>query len=87
MVKGVPLARYGIYVCNFDSTFDLRNLTYAKLKRRVLQVGRFSVFEATATQARARLFERLKRDPKLEITPLGFPWYKVSRKTKRRRTK
>ena len=46
----------------------------------VLEAGRFSVFEATASAERGRLFTRLERDPELERVPLGFPWIGIRRK-------
>ncbi len=73
-----------IHICSFDNTEDLRGkaLTYDSLKKRVLEVGRFSVFEATSTQLRARLFTRLCDDPDLETfrDPPGFPWTGIRRK-------
>jgi hypothetical protein len=69
-------------VCSFESTDDLRGkrLTYENVKARVLEAGRFSVFEATVTQKHARLFDRLMKDPELAFDQsCGFPWTKVQR--------
>jgi hypothetical protein len=69
----------------FINSFDAVPLTRADLRdydgfrAKVLEAGRFSVFEATATQPIARLYDRLCRDP-LVITDnqsLGFPWTAV----------
>lgn len=73
-----------VHICNFSVTEDLRgkSLTYKNLKRVVLEAGRFSVFEATETQERARLFERLCKDPEIEIDieEFGYPWTAVRKK-------
>lgn len=69
-----------IHLCRFDTTLDLKSPTYDKIKQRVLDEGRFSVFDATRNQFVARLFERLERDPELALTRVGFPWIKVERK-------
>lgn len=65
-----------IFVDSFSVTDDLRGkkLTYENLKERVLAAGRFSVFEATENQKRAKLFDKLCDDPELEIESVGFPW-------------
>ncbi len=78
------MSRRAVHICSFDNTEDLRGkaLTYDALKERVLQVGRFSVFEATSTHLRGRLFTRLCNDPELEtfIDPPGFPWTGIRRR-------
>lgn len=73
---------YKVHVCSFDSTLDLRGraLTYEAVKARVLDAGRFSVFEATDTPRRADLFTRLCQDPELVIETVGFPWTKVTKR-------
>jgi hypothetical protein len=74
---------YGMYLDSFEGgTMDLRGktLTYEAVKARVLASGRFSVFEATASSARARLFTRLQRDPDVVRVPLEFPWIEIRRK-------
>ena len=65
-----------------DSAGDLRGKarTYEAVKAAVLEAGRFSVFEATATQWDARLFESLVRDPEVETFDLGYPWQGVRRR-------
>lgn len=72
------MSRYKVHICRFDSADDLKGKkrTYANLKARVLEAGRFSVFEATASAQRASMFERLERDPEVETfrNPPGFPW-------------
>ncbi len=73
-----------IYVDSFDSSGHLvgRKRTYESVKAAVLEAGRFSVFEATATQADAHLFTRLERDPEIETDrSCGFPWINVRRKS------
>jgi hypothetical protein len=78
------MGSHGIHICSFDSTGDLKgkNLTYEKVKAIVLEVGRFSVFEATATTKHANIFTRLCKDPELEIIQMGYPWTGVRLKTK-----
>ena len=62
------------HICNFEAVPDLpRKITYADFKHTVLEAGRFSVFEATETQYKARLFDKLCRDPEIETIPLGIP--------------
>jgi hypothetical protein len=53
---------------------------YTELRRRVLDAGGFSVFDATETQAKARLFDRLARDPSIWTMPRTFPWTEVRQK-------
>lgn len=74
-------------VCSFDSTSDIKGLNgrrrlhgaaadriYDVLKATVIKAGKFSIFEATASQRAAYLFERLCKDPDLEIVNQGYPW-------------
>lgn len=70
------------YVCMFDSTGDLvgRKRTYRAIKARVLEAGKFSVFEAANSMQDARLFMRLEKDPEVEIFKLPFPWCGVRRR-------
>ena len=75
------MSRYGIRVCAFGECTDhLRGqaLTYEALKAAVLEAGRFSCFEATRDRRRAALFDRLCKDPALQVETLGFPWTKVT---------
>ena len=72
-----------VYIDSFESAGHLRGKTrtYEAVKDAVLQAGRFSVFEATETQASARLFTRLCNDPELELDrSCGYPWTLVRRK-------
>lgn len=76
-----------MYVCSFDSVLDLfqrrprqKRPTYEEIKTRVLEAGRYSVFEATYNNASVAFFERLGRDPEVVCTPVGFPWIRVERK-------
>ena len=77
------MGKYSIHICSFDSTGDLRGkkLTYDVVKAIVLEVGRFSVFEATATSRHATIFTKLCKDPELETFDMGYPWTGVRRKT------
>ena len=77
------MGKYGVHICSFDSTGDLRGkkLTYDVVKAIVLEVGRFSVFEATATSRHATIFTKLCKDPELETFDMGYPWTGVRRKT------
>jgi len=77
------VSRYAIRVCSFDAV-DLEGLhlskgaaIYPEFRARVLEAGRFSAFEATATPSRARMFDRLRKDPELEVKSIGFPWITV----------
>lgn len=70
-------------ICRFDSAGHLRGRarTHAAVKAAVLEQGRFSVFEATATRESARLFTQLENDPKLERVKMGFPWIGLRRRS------
>ena len=73
----------GIFLDSFEGgTMELRGkaLTYETVKARVLESGRFSVFEATASAERGRMFTRLERDPDVVRVQLGFPWIGIRRK-------
>lgn len=78
------MSKYGFHICSFDSTGDLKgkSLTYEKVKSIVLEVGRFSVFEATATTKHANIFTKLCKDPELETFDMGYPWTGIRRKNK-----
>lgn len=52
-----------------------RKMTYAQFREAVLKAGRFSVFEATASDWSAGMFTALCRDPEVETDiSCGFPW-------------
>ena len=73
-----------VHVCGFTvGTEELRGrkLTYEAVKKIVLKAGRFSVFEATADQRRARLFTALCADPDLVVTGGDYPWTEIRRRT------
>ena len=78
------MGKYGWHICSFGSTDDLKGkkLTYENVKKIVLEVGRFSVFEASATMKHANIFTKLCKDPELEIIQMGFPWTGVKLKAK-----
>lgn len=61
-----------------DSFQSVRTVTtrtfYADLKAEVLEVGRFSCFEATASDIAARMYTRLCHDPEIETFDMGYPW-------------
>jgi hypothetical protein len=68
-------------VCSFQAGPDVKRRTrYETVKREILAAGRFSVFEATATTYAAAIFDRLCRDPEIEIVPMPFPWTGVREK-------
>ena len=71
-----------IHIDCFEVCADLkgRRCTYAAIRERVLEQGRFSVFDAMDTTTKAALFSRLMRDPELETWDMGFPWTGVRRK-------
>lgn len=66
-----------IHLDRFDTTLDIpkKQRTYETIKARVLEAGRFSVFEA---QEDAGNFDRLCRDTELVLTDLGYPWTGVT---------
>lgn len=70
-----------IHVCRFDTVLDMpRKLqTYQNVKARVLEAGKFSIFEATHNDYLAGIFTRLVRDPGLEIDSknVAYPWTAV----------
>lgn len=69
-----------VVVCSFESGIKTSRMRYAEFREAVIAVGRFSVFEATATVKASKLYTRLCADPTVVTTPLGFPWTKVERK-------
>lgn len=82
----------GFVVCSFSSCDEIPGLqgtrrlygaaadrVYALLRATVLNAGRFSVFEATASTRAAHLFTRLAGDPEIEFFELSFPWTGVRR--------
>ena len=69
-----------IHICSFGTDLP-PGRDYAALREAVLKAGRFSVFDATENQTKAKLFDRLVRDPELVIdNSCGFPWTRVSRR-------
>lgn len=70
------MSKYSWHICSFGSVDDLKGkkLTYENVKKIVLEVGRFSTFEATATTKHANIFTRLCKDPEIETFQMGFPW-------------
>ena len=73
-----------MYVCSCQ-VCDLphgRMLTYAAFTRAVCRAGRFSVFEATATERVAGLFTRMGKDRRFvfDTTTIGFPWTRVAKR-------
>lgn len=70
---------HGLHVCSFEAVGPIkRGATYEGFKAMALKAGRFSVFEATATDRAAVLYTRLCADPAVEIdnsTP--YPWTTV----------
>ena len=71
-----------VIVCDLDSASDIvgRKRTYAAVKARILECGRFSVFEACESAKNARLFERLCKDPGVEVFELASPWTGVRKR-------
>ncbi|KKK94690.1 hypothetical protein LCGC14_2680300, partial [marine sediment metagenome] len=41
--------------------------------------GRFSSFEASDTPWKARMYNRLAKDPTIELVKEGFPWTRVEK--------
>ena len=71
-----------VHICRFDTTSDVKP-TYESIKARVIEAGRFSVWDATQSRKRAKMFTRLEHDPDLVLTRVGFPWIKVELRVKR----
>lgn len=77
-----------VHICSFQAGPDVeqrvgkrwRRITYDALKAAVVKAGRFSVFEATATQYAAGLYTALCADPTIETWDMGFPWTGVRAK-------
>ena len=71
-----------VHIDRFDSASHLtgRKRTYETVKAAVVEAGRYSVFEATDSNANAALFMRLDRDPELERFDLPYPWIGIRRK-------
>lgn len=71
-----------IYIDSHEAVEGVRQrMGYAKFRAAVLKAGRFSVFEATETAWRARLFTDLCNDPTIETDlSCGFPWTLVREK-------
>ena len=69
----------GIHICIADSgvATPTSDTDYLEFRRAIMKVGRFSVFEATATQQSARMFDRLCKDPAVKTVDVGFPWTAV----------
>ncbi len=76
-----------VIVCSFSSVDEIKGVNgtrklrgaadrrvYGALKASVVAAGRFSVFEATASQRAADLYTRLTKDFELETFDLPFPW-------------
>lgn len=81
-----PPRRYAVYVCSFsgeafDALTPRQRRDYETVKAAVLEDGRFSAFDATATRAIARIFDRLEADPAVEVyrDDTQFPWLGVRR--------
>ena len=71
------------HVDRFDTTMDIppRKRSYEAIKARVLEAGRFSVFEATDNPRNAWLFTKLHRDDELVCDHTKeYPWVYVTRK-------
>lgn len=71
-----------VSVCSFEAVEigPAERRDYEAFRSAVLLAGRFSVFEASATQRIARFYARLCRDPEIETKPVGFPWTTVKLK-------
>jgi hypothetical protein len=74
-----------MHIDSFSSAHTVtRKTRYEDLKAEILRAGRFSVFEATANGFAAGMFDRLCRDPELEIYHRGYPWTGVRKKSCKR---
>jgi hypothetical protein len=74
-----PRPRDRFIVCTFEAVEigPAERRDYEAFRHAVLRAGRFSVFEATATDRIARFYARLCRDPEIETIVEGFPWTRV----------
>ena len=67
-----------VHICTFQAVdTPTRKTRYEDFRAAVLAAGRFSVFEATANQTSASMFDRLCRDPAVVTNTVGFPWTEV----------
>jgi hypothetical protein len=76
-----------VYICKFsgdafDSLSARDRRDYQAVKAAVLADGRFSAFDATSTDALARIFDRLEKDPEVEMgRGEGYPWITIRLKS------
>jgi len=69
---------YAVHICSFRSVdTPTRKTRYEDFRAKVLNAGRFSVFEATANSTAAGMFTRLCKDPTVKTETVGFPWTAV----------
>jgi len=71
-----------IFIDRFDSVSELRGKkrTYENIKKLVLERGRFSVFDVETNRDGA-FFDRLCKDPDIEIYKKAYPWTYVRKIT------
>jgi len=71
-----------IYIDSFEAVDGVRQrMGYQAFRAAVLKAGRFSVFEATETAWKARMFDTLVADPTIETDiSCGYPWTIVREK-------
>lgn len=72
-----------IYIDSHNAVGGVRQrMGYPAFRAAVLKAGRYSIFEATATAWRARLFDTLVKDPTIETDiSCGYPWTLVRRRS------
>lgn len=64
----------------FDALKARDRREYQKVKEAVLADGGFSAFDATSTDALARIFDRLERDEEVEMYDRSYPWISVRKR-------
>lgn len=71
-----------VFIDSHEAVGGIRQrMGYPAFRAAVLKAGRFSVFEATETAWRARLFTDLCNDPTVETDISGgYPWTLVREK-------
>ena len=69
------MANARVHIDSFQSVDSPTLRTpYEEFRAKVLEAGRFSVFEATANRTAASMFTRLCGDPTVKTELLGYPW-------------
>lgn len=70
-----------VFLDCFDTVSDLKgkDRSYENIKRAVLRVGKFSVFDIV-TKKDGDIFTALCKDPEIEVVKMQYPWTGIRRK-------